>query len=138
MKNIAFALLATMMLGAACKKEDKPFVISKDTVSGNYKLTAATVGGVNIYDNTDPSMNLIRSCMKDDIHQFKQDLTYVIVDVGETCNPTSADNGTWKFISSTQIEIDGEAAAITSFDGKKLVLTGDAAGIPTVITFTKQ
>lgn len=68
---------------AACskKKESNVTVISKESLAGSYKLTAATTSGQNIYDV------YLEACQKDDIYRLNADFTAAIMDGVMKCNP---------------------------------------------------
>jgi hypothetical protein len=145
MKKIISISALSLMLLSSCKKDSQPepFVISQKTLNGKYKLTGAIVknpngGDIDIFNNPDPTMNVFQPCHKDDIHELAADLKYVVTDAGTVCTPTSASQSSWKFISPTQMELDGDAVAIKSFDGKKLVVGSTVAGFPTEVSFTRQ
>lgn len=141
MKKLFSFIALYLFLASSCKKNEQQqeaFIISKQTLTGNYKITAASISGINIFDNADPGKNVFRPCDKDDIHQLNADESYVVVDAGTACAPSSASMGTWKFISATKLTLDTDEATIKSFNGKELVWQGELAGFPVEVTYTRQ
>jgi len=112
-----------------------PIAITKETLAGSYKLTAATTGGISVYNN-------LEDCQKDDISKLNADFTAAYIDAGIKCNPPGDDVGTWNLVSSKKIVIIGQEADIVSYDGKTLVVSGmdNSTGFNLLVTltYTKQ
>ncbi|HEU4469961.1 MAG TPA: lipocalin family protein [Flavisolibacter sp.] len=142
MKAIFSCLAAFVLLSStSCKKDDddpKPVTPTKENLTGSYKLTAATVAGVNIFNNSNESMNLYEACQRDDVYKLNADLSYQVADEGTQCSPSGSYTGTWSFVNSTTIVLDGETATITSFDGKNLSVSSVQGGFTISSTFVKQ
>lgn len=123
---------------AACskKKESNVTVISKESLAGSYKLTAATTSGQNIYDV------YLEACQKDDIYRLNADFTAAIMDGVMKCNPPGDETGTWNLVGNSKIVILGQEADIVSYDGKTLVVSfmNNSSGFNLLVTatFTKQ
>lgn len=133
-------LLAISGAFLQCRKSHAPSPVTKQSLVGTYRIGAMTTK-----DNTGAVIDLHASlddCQKDDLFQFNLDGSYIQKDAGISCSPSTDDTGTWSLPASNKILIDGITADITSFDGKKLVMTipGDALGIPNPLieTLDKQ
>ena len=141
---IAFSCLTIMFV--SCKKEDttpKAVTPTKENLTGTWMVTAASLssGGttVNIFDNSDASMNFYDACDRDDKYLLKSDLSFEIEDAGTQCDPNNNyTGGTWGLTNATSINIDGEEWAIKSFDGKYLVVTATSGSITQSSTYSKQ
>lgn len=130
-------LVVLFVAFSSCKKDDA-FTISKETITGNYKVTAGTANGIDVYSNPNEDLNIFEPCMKDDIYRFNGNNSFIVEDAGEVCTITTAESGTWEFISSTRISINDEEATINSFNGRDLIITSVSNGVTGRFTFTKQ
>lgn len=149
MKKITLLFLAFSMaaLISSCKKDDDntstPSTGGGSTAATktemltakNWKITAGTLGGQDIFSSSD-------ECDKDDLHIFKTDGTYVNDEGATKCDPTDDQiivTSTWKLIDNeTKIEFDGETGTIKELTSTKMVLEADFNGTPAVTTFTAQ
>lgn len=137
MKKSILILSFGTLLFASCKKEDKAYVATKENLAGSYKITAATFAGINVFNNSDESVNYFEACERDNVLTFNANSTYTLTDAGVTCSPSSEENGSWEFVNNT-IKVDGEASTIKSWDGKTLVTENNDNGAALVVTMTKQ
>lgn len=136
MKNILFALLvATSICGCTKSEKSATTEISMQSLAGNYKITSATVNGIDILSVYLPP------CQADDIYTLNADGTYTIADAGAACTPSSATSGTW-VLSGSQIKIGTQIFTLVSFDGAKITATSSVTQAGTTVTvtvvFTKQ
>jgi hypothetical protein len=138
MKKTILALSIGTLLFTSCKKEDTPFVATKENIAGSYKLTAATFAGINVFNNSDESLNFYDACERDDIFSLNINSTYAVADAGTQCDPASDAEGTWEFVNSKTISVDGETSTIKSWDGKTLVTEANVNGAVLATTMVKQ
>jgi hypothetical protein len=138
MKKTILALSIGTLLFASCKKEDTSFVATKENLAGSYKLTAVTYAGINVFNNSNESLNIFEACERDDIFTLNINSTYAVADAGTECDPASDAEGTWEFINSKTISVNGETSTIMSWDGKVLVTEANTNGAAVVTTMAKQ
>ena len=142
MKKIFMPVFIMLML-FACKKKtvDAPPAQTKENISGQYKLTALTAKTATTGE-TDILVTYVTACRRDDIQQFKADLTYNYIDAGTKCSPAGDDNGAWSLPAPGKMLIDGVNFDIISFTGPMLVLSNVDVLLGTSTTFkttlTKQ
>ena len=145
MKKTTFIFLAVVVL-FSCKKDPKndpqSCTISTASISGPYKITAVTYKANATAAEQDFFNTLfVDACRRDDVYTFKEDGTYKLTDAGTVCSPSGDDNGTWTLSGTATMQIDGDDAAIESFDCKKLILVNtdiDLPGDKMKITMTRQ
>ena len=136
MKNI-FIILAVATTLSACSKStsNTTTAVTMQSLAGNYKITAATVAGLDILNS------YVLPCQVDDIYTLNSDGTYSIADAGTACTPTSAVSGTWS-LNNNQITIGTQVFTLVKFDGAKIESTtvGTQGGYTVTVTvvFTKQ
>lgn len=138
MRKSILVLSLGALLFTSCKKEKEPVVATKENLSGSYKFTAVTYGGVNIFNNSDESVNMFEACQRDDVYTLGANGVYSVADAGTVCNPSSEYEGNWEFVNSTTVTIDGDTGTIKSWDGKTLVVEAKDNGIALVTTMVKQ
>ncbi len=141
MKKMIYGFFAIALLATSCKKDDVAAVaVTKENVSGNYAFTSAVIKISGMPDQ-DASSNF-EDCERDNITNLKLDNTYIVNDAGVSCNPATAEEGTWNVVNPTTFEMDAETFTISKFDGKILQITQTetAGGITGtyVLTMTKQ
>ena len=136
MKNILIIFIAAVTI-AGCSKStsNSGTAVTMQSLAGNYKITAATVAGLDILSS------YVVPCQVDDVYTLNADGTYAIADLGTACTPTSAVNGAWS-LSNSQITIGTQVFTLTKFDGAKIEATtvGTQGGYTVTVTviFTKQ
>lgn len=130
------ALLAT----ASCKKDNNNTQVTptKENLVGTYKMTAATMNNINVFNNSIESLNMFEACDRDDLYKLNADLTYEVIDAGTVCDPDNSYTSEWDLTNSTTIVVDGEAGTINSFDGKTLVVSLNYGGTIAKSTYVKQ
>jgi Lipocalin-like domain len=139
---VLFAI--TAVISISCKKDkDKGPSCATDvaSISGAYKFAAYTYKQTP----TSPEEDWLPvvfpdACQRDDVLSFNANGNYAIADAGTVCSPSGGDSGTWSLSGST-MNIDGDAAAIESFDCKTLVLVNNDVNVPgdkLKITLTRQ
>jgi Lipocalin-like domain len=140
---IIMALLAILLPGAACKKDDvKPS--AQDLISRSWILTdlLATLNGIteSVYDDE------FDACDQDNLYNFTSDGKFTVTENTIKCDPAGPQpltSGTWVLLeNSTKITIDPidedpltlniEELTSTSF---KASVTDNSIGIPVKITF---
>lgn len=137
------ALLAILLSGAACKKDDAQ-PTAQDLISKSWILTdlQATLNGVteSVYDDE------FDACDQDNLYNFTADGKFTITENTIKCDPAGPDplsSGTWVLLeNSTKITIDPsdedpltltiEELTASSF---KASITDNSIGIPIKITF---
>lgn len=138
MKNMMLSL-CLMLFAFACKKEVRTVLpaATKENIAGSYKFTSitgksGTSAEVNIIDT------YLTACQKDDLQQFKVDLTYNYIDAGVKCTPAGDDNGAWSLPAAGKMMINGVNFDIVSFTGPVLVIstTQTISGASVLVTFT--
>ena len=136
MKKLIY-LVAAVAIFFSCKKNDNnnPPPITMQSLAGNYKITAATVGG------TDVLSVYLMPCQQDDIYTLNADSTYAITDAGTTCSPTSDTTGTWS-LTGSQITIGMQQFTLVSFNGTTIEattpITQGGVTVTLDVIFTKQ
>jgi len=60
-------------------------------------------------------------CERDDIITYNTDGTYQYKDGGTVCSPLGNTNGTWVFVGTTSMQMNGDNYIIDSFDCKTLI-----------------
>lgn len=141
MKRTTFIILSTFLF-FSCNKPKNDCTVTTQSISGSYKITAATYkanAGAAEIDN----FNILfpDPCQRDDVYTFNAAGTYQIADVGMICTTPGNDNGTWSVTGPTVIVIDGEPVTIESFDCNKLILVNtdtQTTGDRLKLTLTKQ
>ena len=136
MRQLLIAILfATATLSCSKKDDNTPPAITKENISGTYKITSVKVNGAEFIDQA------FEPCQKDDLVKLEANGTVTYIDAGTKCSPAGDDSGTWD-LSGNTLTLDSETATIQSFDGNNLVVSAeyDLAGstVPAVITFAKQ
>ena len=147
MKNTWLSIAALALLTiTSCDKEkddDNEPSITKESLSGSYKLTAITakVGSFPEQDYTD---QVLDDCQQDDIITLKTDFTFINADAGVKCSPAGDYTGAWGLPGNNKIQIDGEEYTIAKWDGRELhgtaTETDPTSGLQAVITvkYTRQ
>ena len=136
MKNLLFFLLTAISISGCSKNESATKdPITMQSLAGNYKITAATVSGIDILST------YLEACKADDIYTLNADGTYTIADAGTACTPTSATSGTWT-LSGDQITIGAQQFTLVNFDGNKIeastTVTQGTTTVTVNVVFTKQ
>ena len=142
MKKTILALSMLSLIFVSCKKDedDEPVTPTKENLTGSFKKTGHVVAGVNIFNNSDPSMNMYEACERDDIYTFNANGTYTRTEGGAVCTPSRTENGTWSLSGST-MTVNGDQNMVESFDCKTLILVNtdtNIAGDRLKFTFIKQ
>ncbi len=139
-QQISLAVCAVLLF-MSCKKDDTPPAITKENLSGTYKLTAYTATSPITGSEVIDLYNMMLPCQKDNLVTLKTDLTATYTDAGVKCDPAEDASGTWNVKGKT-FTLDEEEATIEKFDGNTLILSasGTESGIPFTYTttFTKQ
>jgi hypothetical protein len=144
MKKLLFGLLSLTLLATACKKDKDAPAITKDNITGTYKVMSikAWVNGASV---PDAEADQRQDCEKDDLIKLNADNSYAYQDAGTICDPAGDVAGTWALNESSKVITtdDGEiSGTITSFDGTNMDVTveGSEGGISykIVTTFKKQ
>ena len=140
MKKSLLVLSMLSILFVSCSKDDKdePVTPTKENLTGSFKKTAHVVAGVNIFNNSDESMNMYQACERDDLYKLNADLTFEYVDAGTVCSPAGDWDGSWALTNSTTLDIDGDVYTIKSYNGSTIVLEQNMSGIISQETFVKQ
>jgi hypothetical protein len=126
MKKFFFLGLVISVI-VSCKKPpvDPVEVCQTDAASiiGSYKIIACTYKGGPQFPEINYMYTLFPdSCDRDDIYRFNANDSYQIMDIGLVCPISNDYAGTWKFISSTSLAIDGDPIILESFDCTTLVI----------------
>jgi hypothetical protein len=151
MKKILFiALIAASF--ASCKKSSSSTTANLDitvtNVVGNYKMTAATVSGVDVFSAG------VTACKKDDIYALTNvgasgTYNYSITEGATSCTPpTAAVNSTYTLdntaktltfngLGATPAVLNGVVVTSTTIVGASSNFPG-FAGVTVTMTFTKQ
>jgi len=140
---LSLSVLALLTATSCNKNKDDKFTPTKENLTGTYNITSATYQegnspAVNVFSNTDPSMNWYEPCERDDEYKLNGDSSFELVDAGTKCTPEGGDSGTWSLVNSTTINIDGSDMTIASFDGKQLVLKYTDSGDTYTTTLVKK
>ncbi len=136
MKNIFFLIFASLTV-LGCSKSETPVqaTITMQSLSGNYKVTAATVNGLDILST------YLTPCQADDIYTLNADATYFIADAGTACTPSSAASGAWT-LTGNLITIGAQQFTLLTFDGNKIQastsVTQGTTTVTVIVDFTKQ
>ena len=141
MKKTIFIILSVLFL-FSCKKHEADCATTTASVSGSYKVTAATYRVSASATETDYLPVLFPdACEKDDIITFSSAGTYRFADVGIVCSPAGDNNGTWSLTGIGAMQIDGDAVILESFDCKKLIFVNtdtQVSGDLLKLTLTRQ
>jgi hypothetical protein len=145
----AFGLL--LFASVSCSKSNNSSSPSNartvQNFSGYYIITAATVTVSGVPFDEYASWD---ACQKDNMIYLKSDLSAQFIDTGIVCVPPQSANGNWSLSSNTDsISVSGipsfpqeVTGFITSWDGKKLILTGNETismnTATVVLTLNKQ
>jgi hypothetical protein len=125
MKRIIVSLsVLSLLTFSSCKKDkdDENVTPTVANLSGTYKITAVTLEGENIFNNSDANKNYYEVCERDNEYKLNTDMTVEVIDAGTVCNPDVSGVGDWS-LSGNEITVGNETSTITSFNGKKLVLS---------------
>jgi hypothetical protein len=120
MKKITAIIASALLVLASCKKDKHDGDVTKENLTGTYKL-AALVSKTGNQPQEDEYAQM-DACEKDDLVKFNADNTFNAVDAGTVCTPNGNDNGTWSLPSASQLTIMGQTHTIKSFNGRTLVL----------------
>ncbi|MEO5968204.1 MAG: lipocalin family protein [Ferruginibacter sp.] len=140
MKKFLFGAFALIIFaGTSCKKDkDATCDLSSSSLSGNFKVTAATT-----QTGTNPEVNVYEAffqvCERDDIFKFAENNTFTVTDAGVVCDPTSADSGTWALSGNVlTINSGGDISTFTvsNFNCNSFIISDVDAGVTSRITFT--
>ncbi len=141
MKKTTLIILAVLFL-LSCKKHEANCATTTASVSGSYKITAATYRTSASATETDYLPVLFPdACERDDIITFSANGTYQFADVGTVCSPAGGNNGTWSLTGINSMAIDGDAVILESFDCKKLIFVNtdtQVSGDLLKLTLTRQ
>ena len=134
MKKLVLGLLSLTLIATACKKSKDSTPITKETITGTYKMTAAklTVSGVPGSHDAFADMS---DCQKDDLYKLNADYTFDYVDAGTICNPAGDFSDVWS-LSGNQLTLYGTTGTITKFDGSILEVTVTTTDQGTTYTST--
>ncbi|HET9824000.1 MAG TPA: lipocalin family protein [Chitinophagaceae bacterium] len=141
-KLLLFPLMLMVVCSCKKNKDNNPSCTTNVTsISGSYKITAYTYKASASAQEIDYYTTLFPdACDRDNVLSFNANGTYQLIDAGIVCSPSGDDNGTWS-LSGNTITVDGDAAAIESFDCKTLVLSNAdivISGDKLKITLTRQ
>jgi hypothetical protein len=133
--QLAVSAIALFMIFYSCKKSND--VSNERTVqnlSGFYNYTALSYSSgstvINAFDS-------LLACEKDNLLQFKTDLTYNFIDTGIVCTPPESGQGDWNLSANgDSLYLDSDPSFIKSWDGKTLVVTSVIQSAPISITAT--
>jgi len=132
MKKLVFGLLSFFLLATACKKDKDSLPITKENITGTYKLIS-----IKVSLNGSPELDADdrEDCEKDDLYKLNADNSFNYVDAGTTCDPAGDFSATWQLndkqlSSESYPQIDG---TITSFDGTNMDVT--FSGIESGMTY---
>ena len=122
MKKLVFGLLSLTLLATACKKDKDAVPVTKENITGTYKLIS-----IKVSLNGSPELDADdrEDCEKDDLYKLNADNSFNYVDAGTVCDPAGDFNATWQLndkqlSSESYPQIDG---TITSFDGTNMDVT---------------
>jgi len=140
-KILLIAITSLFVIACKKKKNDSSCATDVASISGAYKITAATYKA-NASAAEQDYFNILFAdpCQRDDIYTFQTNGTYELKDAGTVCSPAGDSNGTWSVSANTMV-IDGDATAIESFDCKTLVIVNtdtNVTGDQLKLTLTKQ
>ena len=135
-------LLVTLLL--SCSKSGESSAsncdITSANIAGSYKITAIKYKLSAGAPEIDAYSSFLPACQKDDIYVLNANGVANYNDAGVSCSPSASTTGTWS-LTGTDITIDSNVYAITSFDCKTLVATASnirTTGDKATFTFTKQ
>jgi hypothetical protein len=143
MKQISIYLSAFLILTfGSCRKHDRvdwnaSITPTVANLAGYYKLTSARWNNLDVFSNSNWSLNLFHDCDKDDIYKFNDDMSYQVVDLGKTCSPSNNETGTWNLVNTSTLRINDENTVIEYFNGKQLIIKQNARGQKLKMTFEK-
>jgi hypothetical protein len=138
MKKVCLVLSAFVLFFASCSKDDNNVTPSQSNLPGTYRLTAVTEDGVNIFNNTDASLNTFDACERDDQFKLNADGTTQQIDAGVQCSPPNNNTGSWSLASASSIVLNGIPFVIDSFNGTTLKVSNNLFGAAYVATYVKQ
>ena len=123
MKKIISLTLIVSLFITACKDDPDPICKTDATsISGSYRITAATYKASPTSSEEDYYPVLFPdACQRDDLYTFQTNGTYQLKDAGTVCSPSGDDNGTWS-VTGNNLMIDGDPTGIESFDCKTLTI----------------
>lgn len=115
---LSLSLLA-LLAATSCKKDKEEMTpLTKESIAGNYILTQATAQSGS--SERDVTEFFLEDCERDDIIQFKTDMTFEVTDNGVQCDPPTEETGPWALPGNNKISIDGDEADVKKWDGKEL------------------
>jgi hypothetical protein len=137
MKKLFLAGLVFTLALTSCKNNDDDCTLTRDSIVGTYKITAARYqpnGGGSDID----LFALSAPCERDDLVIFNDNGVVNYQDVGTVCSPSGNDTGTWT-LSGNTLTLDQEPSTVSSFECTTMVLkqTDGTGGVSTV-TFQRQ
>jgi hypothetical protein len=126
--KLAVLVIAISALFTSCRKKEEILNIISPTIAGKYKLVGITIKTNN---ETLDVFNKVKLCKKDDLVLFNADGTFGEEEGGIICDPqTDVVTGKWKAVADVIfLEIDDIfiTMKIDSFNGRKLVISGDGS-----------
>lgn len=141
MKKIIITSLVFALLISCKKNSDKKCNLDTASVTGSYKITAATYKATPTGSETDYYATLFPdACERDDIITLNANGAYTFNDAGVKCTPPGDDTGTWS-LSGNTITIDGSPANVDNFNCSTLTLSESnifIAGDKLILVLTRQ
>lgn len=132
------AFISALAITACSKKADAPGGgggITKEKLVGTYKF--AEIKWTPSGGTEEDILANENECQKDDLLQFKADMTLVTIDAGEQCSPSTDDTGSWEYKGGNTVVLNGTEFTIKSFVGSTLKMTSTENGTLNV-TYEKQ
>ena len=142
MKKAILVISSAMLIFSSCKKSDSASCNTDvASISGSYKITGAKYKSSSSSPEIDYlSLLFSDDCERDNVTTLKSDGTYITVDAGLVCSPSSGSSGTWS-LSGNTITIDSDASTVESFNCTNLVVSNtdiNTSGDKLTLTLTKQ
>ena len=137
MKNFLLLFLAGSVVLACTKSGSSASSapITMQSLAGNYKITSAKAGGIDILSV------YLKPCQLDDIYTLNSNGSYQVTDAGVTCSPSTNSSGSWS-LSGMQITLGTQQFTIVSYDGSRLeattVTTQNGITATIDVIFTRQ
>lgn len=138
MKSLLLACVAIALTVTACQKDTAPQQsnVTKEKLVGTYKITSMKLKGT---DGTEADLlATMPDCERNSTQALNANFSW---SHNNACDPADSQTGTWAYVDTKSVVINGLLCNIASFDGTHLVLSfKDFMGMPGTLTeiLTKQ
>ena len=120
-----------------------PKEVTKENIVGAYYITKVETSASGQRSDITKSWfkDYAGECAKDDLTTFKPDSSFIVQDGSYTCDESTDDTGTWKFINKSRMLIDSDTAVIEELTSTSLRIVSPVYSSPqgnVIFTYTRK